>query len=191
MYEARSINVKTLLEVFSATFSELFRCRFKSSILGALTFSASHRVWFRHGLTSFYTHTHTRYNVAFDFTFPVSFCIHILLGKPLCRGKCTYIHASFRGISNSFVFLGTSGSYDSLGREKSRLLWRANEIVWSPGGSQIIMDNVFACLLLRCVKAIIIPCIIHPSSIPSSIFRILHFARVKIANIFTPLPCIY
>lgn len=96
MYEARSINVKTLLEVFSATFSELFRCRFKSSILGALTFSASHRVWFRHGLTSFYTHTHTRYNVAFDFTFPVSFCIHILLGKPLCRGKCTYIHASFR-----------------------------------------------------------------------------------------------
>lgn len=46
---------------------------------------------------------------------------------------------------------------------------------------------MFACLLLRCVKAIIIPCIIHPSSIPSSIFRILHFARVKIANIFTPL----
>lgn len=137
-----------------------------------------------------YAHTY-EIQLAFDFTFPVSFCIHILLGKPLCRGKCTYIHASFRGTSNSFVFLGTSGSYDSLGREKSRLLWRANEIVWSPGGSQIIMDNVFACLLLRCVKAIIIPCIIHPSSISSSIFRILHFARVKIANIFTPLPCIY
>lgn len=73
MYEARSINVKTLLEVFSATFSELFRCRFKSSILGALTFSASHRVWFRHGLTSFYTHTHTRYNLRLILRFQFHF----------------------------------------------------------------------------------------------------------------------
>lgn len=89
-----------------------------------------------------YAHTY-EIQLTFDFTFPVSFCIHILLGKPLCRGKCTYIHASFRGTSNSFVFLGTSGSYDSLGREKSRLLWRANEIVWSPGGSQIIIRLSF------------------------------------------------
>lgn len=134
-----------------------------------------------------YAHTY-EIQLAFDFTFPVSFCIHILLGKPLCRGKCTYIHASFRGTSNSFVFLGTSGSYDSLGREKSSSLaskWNRLITRWFAD------NNVFACLLLRCVKAIIIPCIIHPSSIPSSIFRILHFPRVKIANIFTPLPCIY
>lgn len=80
---ARSINESwnCCFEVFTATFSQLFRCRFKSSILGALTFSASHRVWFRHGLTSSYTHAHAHTHaheiqLAFDFTF--HFTVHVL-----------------------------------------------------------------------------------------------------------------
>lgn len=190
IYEARSINVKNvLLEVFSATFSELFRCRFKSSILGALTFSASHRVWFRHGLTSSCTDAHTHIYTTCVWFYVSSFIlyIHILLGKPLCRGKCTYIHAPFRGTSNSFVFFsnerivrfvvrnGENGGYRVFFGEQMKSL--------EPGC--FADNNGQVRLLLRYIKAIIIP--YYSSLIHSLIFRILDFSRVKIANILYSL----
>lgn len=133
------------------------------------------------------THTHI-HNLRLILRFQFHFVyIHILLGKPLCRGKCTYIHAPFRGTSNSFVFFsnerivrfvvrnGENGGYRVFFGEQMKSL--------EPGC--FADNNGQVRLLLRYIKAIIIP--YYSSLIHSLIFRILDFSRIKIANILYSL----